>query len=141
MATYYLFQQEDGWQMRTEFAWSLRNALVKTFPYLDEQKSQISDSDYTDCVLDYLEINLEITLDGKEFDYNTITQIPGTHGHSFAFLLEISGPLEGVHLKIQNDCLTELYRKQKNHVTIKTKRSSFDRLFTNKIRQYSFEIS
>ena len=139
MASYYLFQQEDGWQLRTEFAWSLRNALIKSFPYLSEEG--IEDSDYTDCVLDYLDINLEIKIDGTEMEYGEIMQIPGTHSHSFVFLLDLSGPKNGNHLEIHNECLTELYRKQKNHMIIKTREESYDRFFTRNMRSHSFQMS
>ena len=88
-ASYYLFQQKDQWQLRVEFAWSLRNALNESFPYLKEDK--LTDDDYKDCVMDYLNMNLDIIVDGKLLEFVNIKQIPGDHGHSYVFLMHSHG--------------------------------------------------
>lgn len=139
MASYYLFQQDESWKLRTEFAWSLRNALVLSFPYLDEEK--VSDEDYSDCVLDYLDINMEIILDGNILKYDKIKQIPGSHGHSFVFIIDVNGPVTGQNLQIRNHCMTEIYKKQKNHVIVKTKEHSLEHILTKNIKTCSFDLS
>ena len=136
-ASFYLFQQDNVWQMRTEFAWSLRNALIESFPYLNEGVNE-SEDDYMDCVKDYLDINLKIKLDNSRFDYQSITQIPGSHGHSFSFVVKLIGPSKGHELIIENRCLTEIYRKQKNEVVLKFKGVKQKQIFTKDEEKFAF---
>ena len=139
VASYYIIQQEGQWQMRTEFAWSLRNALVMNFPFLEEN-DKVTDDVYTDCVKDYLDVNLDMKLDGHKLEYSSIRQIPGSHGHSFSFLVDIIGPKNGKKLTVENQCLTELYNKQKNNITIKAYNKTHKHLLTKYNDLHVFEI-
>lgn len=139
VASYYIFQMKDGWHMRTEFAWSLRNALTKSFPYLEEEEG-ITDEDYIDCVKDYLEVNLVLKADGVPLAIQTIQQIPGDHGHSYTFIIGLEGPVHAKEFEVKNKCLTELFRKQKNEVYLTTSYATQNRLFTSHDDEYVFVL-
>lgn len=138
-ASFYIFQSHQGWQMRAEFSWALQKVLTTTFPYLSEE-AQVAEEDYIDCVADYMRINLQIRADGEMVDIKSIRQIPGDHGHSYTFLLELDGPAESCHVLITNLCLLELYPKQKNDVVLKSFMSTQEIVMTNEIRQHLFKL-
>ena len=139
VATFHLTKGESVWQLRSEFAWPLRNALLKSFPFLED--ASYTEEIYTDCVLDYLSMKIDLRLDNQSLKINSIQQIPGEHGHSFVFISELSGPTEGSLLRIKNVCMTEMYRKQRNIVFIKSGNKRFEKICTRTLPNYSFEIS
>ena len=139
VASFYIFQMKDEWQMRVEFAWSLRNALTKSFPYLSEEKG-LTDQDYMDCVADYLDIHLELSADEERLQIASIQQIPGDHGHSYTFIIGLQGKVNASTLLVKNQCLTELYRKQKNEVYLTTNTKTENRLLTKQNDEHLFVL-
>ena len=139
VASFYIFQMKDQWTMRAEFAWSLRNALIETFPYLNESKD-ISEADFLDCVKDYLEIKVDMHADGQELVFESIQQIPGDHGHSYTFIVSLDGPVQVSKLQVNNKCMMDMYRKQKNDTYVTTNHTTLNKVFTKHDDEYVFVL-
>jgi hypothetical protein len=131
---------KDQWVMRTEFAWSLRNALIANFPFLEENE-EISDEIYMDCVMDYLNLKVKIKLDDRPFELKSIQQIPGDHGHSYTFIIQLEGPVYGTKLFVENNCLTEIYKKQKNEMVLMNHKRTEKTLLTKQDNSYVFVLN
>ena len=114
IASFYLYEDDQQLNIRADFAWSIRNVLIKKYPFL-KAKGVIND-EFVDCMLEYMEDNVSIEIDDHLLAFNSIYQVPGAHTHSYVFILALDGPFEGKNLKIKNSCMFDFYKRQKNSI-------------------------
>ena len=116
LASLDLYQINGQWQLRADFAWSIRNAVVNQFPFLEERSA--NHEEYLDCILEYMEQNIQVSLDNQDLLFKSISQLPGDHGHDYIFLINLTGPQNGKTLRIQNKCLFDLYKKSRHTIRL-----------------------
>ena len=117
IASFEFFFRESGTVLRTEFSWSLRNALVDTYPYLAE--GDVDQADFLDCVLEYINHNVDVTVGQEDLQMESIYQVPGDHSHSYVFILEgRTAAYSDFPITISNSCLFDQYRRQSNNLKV-----------------------
>jgi hypothetical protein len=138
VSSFHLSCHDQGWTLRAEFPWSIRNALIKSYPFLAEKG--VDQTMYEDCLKEYVEINFEAYIDGNILKVKRFYQVSGDHGHSFTYIFEMDGPSIGKQIDITNTCMFELYQKQRNMITIKNAKGEETCTISKKSKSCSFRI-
>ncbi len=113
----YFEVRQDGNELtvEAEFPWTLRLALLKAFPQLDENPTQEA---FDKALFDYFRNNIIVGEKGKVLKLKKVEQVALGHSHSVVYKLKYA-PLQQTHgLSISNTCLFELYEDQRNYVAV-----------------------
>ncbi|MCF8259689.1 MAG: hypothetical protein K9J12_02870 [Melioribacteraceae bacterium] len=113
---YFEFNVNDGQiVLKADFPWTLRNAILKDFPELQNSNSQ---GDFDEALFKYLEENISITADGELLTIFDVMEFPGNHSHGAAFEIIYKSKQTIEQLSIINSCMFNLYPNQKNYNTL-----------------------
>ena len=114
-ASFDIFQ--DNGTVRMEFAWSLRNALIQSYPFLGENLT--SQEEFESCMEEYIRDHFSINVNSTPVTMNFQYGVPGNHSHSYVMIWKLEREI-GVNENIEVFCdaLMEVYSKQRNTITI-----------------------
>lgn len=126
--------QGDSCFIEAEFPWAFRNALLKEFPNLEEQKSTEA---FQEAVKKYLQKYFILNKDGKVLTFQLI-QRKGSHSHSVKYILTFY--IKGFQkLEFENTCMFNLYNNQVNHHTINWENKQYQVETNSKQVSFAFD--
>ena len=117
-ATFEFFLDAEVPTVRMEFAWTLRNALIETYPYLSENEGK--EEDFVGCLEEYIQDHLKVTADRRPVHLQYSYTVAGNHSHSYLFVFELEEENWSEVEEVQVECtvMQEIYTKQQNTIVI-----------------------
>lgn len=116
-----------------ELPWSIRNALLKEYPELQQSQEK---KDFEDAFKNYVKKNFKIYNQSNNlFELVQVLEIPNekhAHASKYRFIFEGSGIR-----RIQNTILMNIYARQQNHHTISSSKHTF--ITTKENDTYQFD--
>lgn len=133
-----LCNMDDTWYLRAEFSWSLFNELNSVYPFLIERKA--TQEEYLDCLKDYIGQRILLKTNECEWILDKLKQLPGTHSHSFSFLISYSAQNNPDKFYVKSSCLSAIYPNAISHFTIIYRNTEYHRVLTNENPEWYLDL-
>jgi hypothetical protein len=108
---FFNIQQKDNLvEVRAEFPWSIRNALLETYPELEHSKSK---ADFDTAFFDYVKTNFELRNDDSILKLIAVEEVThNEHAHANAFIFLFEG---NAFDTVKNAVMFNVYKDQENY--------------------------